>query len=568
MGVHFKSNDVSLNKQLNKQQLNKDNNKKANVSFASSSILSTAGTYALRFLDTNEAWGANTIDVCSMVIPRTVIDTKRNPFAGIETLCREMAGVVVHSIVGLFGMGAAVLLNNKLKNNYDVDFKHILADSNSVDHLAKAWHKSLNMENALDNNGNPTAKAFINYVDNSLKGLKGLKDNNWVEISDSTRKNIVDTLGTLLGTRSDKNIPKLEKQKLINTIISEFGTEKDLKFSSGAKVAANDLFEDLYSLGNTFKSKKVTQEFLKPLENNAFLKQLKKLTKQKTVLGLAGICAIAASVQKVNRAMTKKRTGSDGFVGYSDFSKDQKQGADKSLKFKLMKLGAAAVMVGIAHKAIGAKSITDFWNKVQFKGKMPTLDQLKVVYATTIVGRCFAASDKNELRETATRDYLGYTNWLVLGGLAGKTAANILDKSLINYDKAECGNSAIKKILKGSLRSHDEIVDSVLGSKALDAAGNRLGFKKYFEQLDKTTITKLRKLNTAQLIGYVYTGLILGVGIPMLNKYLTERSRAKQQTKTAETPVNTNNTTPPGATFQNSKVMPDKTKELFKEFIK
>ena len=33
-----------------------------------------AGTAFLRFLDTNQAWGANAVDLCSMVIPRTTVD--------------------------------------------------------------------------------------------------------------------------------------------------------------------------------------------------------------------------------------------------------------------------------------------------------------------------------------------------------------------------------------------------------------------------------------------------------------------------------------------------------------
>ena len=50
-----------------------------------------------------------------------------------------------------------------------------------------------------------------------------------------------------------------------------------------------------------------------------------------------------------------------------------------------------------------------------------------------------AAKDKTELRESATRDYLGFLNWLVFGGFVTKLAAAGFEKmsgqKLINYNE-------------------------------------------------------------------------------------------------------------------------------------
>ena len=43
----------------------------------------------------------------------------------------------------------------------------------------------------------------------------------------------------------------------------------------------------------------------------------------------------------------------------------------------------------------------------------------------------------------------------------------------------------------------------------------------------------MRKISIAQLINYAYTGLVLGVGIPKLNIYLTGRREAKKAAERA-----------------------------------
>ena len=57
-----------------------------------------------RYLATNQAVGANGVDVAFMVIPRTTTDViKRGPAAGLETGRREASGTVNHSLVGVYG---------------------------------------------------------------------------------------------------------------------------------------------------------------------------------------------------------------------------------------------------------------------------------------------------------------------------------------------------------------------------------------------------------------------------------------------------------------------------------
>ena len=64
----------------------------------------------LRFLDTNQAWGATFVDLGFMVLPRTLTDFTRNTDAGMETFRREGTGNANHAMIGLYGTLAGLLL--------------------------------------------------------------------------------------------------------------------------------------------------------------------------------------------------------------------------------------------------------------------------------------------------------------------------------------------------------------------------------------------------------------------------------------------------------------------------
>ena len=77
----------------------------------------------LRYLATNQAIGANGVDLCSMVAPRTASDTvKRGPAAGLETFRREIMGTVNDSIIGLFGAFAGALIAFGINQKFGFNF--------------------------------------------------------------------------------------------------------------------------------------------------------------------------------------------------------------------------------------------------------------------------------------------------------------------------------------------------------------------------------------------------------------------------------------------------------------
>ena len=160
-------------------------------------------------------------------------------------------------------------------------------------------------------------------------------------------------------------------------------------------------------------------------------------------------------------------------------------------------------MAAIALGVMKIKSPADFIKKLEFTGPVTSGNAIKTVYASTLIGRFLASDNKRELKETVTRDYFGFLNWLVLGGFAAKGVANILDpkqKNLFNISKSGKG---IRHWLNNiSLKSHNEIL----------AQGSKFAKKNMW------------KMNLAHVGGLAYSTLALGVLLPKLNIYLANHS--------------------------------------------
>ncbi|MBO6273045.1 hypothetical protein J6O48_09755, partial [bacterium] len=119
----------------------------------------------------------------------------------------------------------------------------------------------------------------------------------------------------------------------------------------------------------------------------------------------------------------------------------------------------------------------------------------------------------DELRETATRDYLGFLNWLVLGGFAAKGVANILDpKRKILFNESKSGKGIKHWLNDLTLKSHNEIASK----------GTKFAQKNMW------------KLNLAQTAGLAYSTIALGYLLPKLNIFITGKKQAKSNTTKTE----------------------------------
>ena len=504
----------------------------------------TAATLLLRFLDTNQAIGANSVDLCSMVIPRTVYDFhKRGADAGVETARRESMGTINHSLVGVYGtlggMLVASALNRRFKNdNLRVD--KLFADNATTDILARYRLNSLRKEPKPELSN---VKSYLNEVFDNLKVYNPAnKDavDGWVGIKGKERDLVIEKLEDLLKNGKKDQIDKDSLNYIKNLLVSSTGGEKQVKlefFKDGKleKKATNNLstfIENLHNVSKVYMKKDIEEIFKNSvdIDSNAFVNALKSMNLKRSVIGLGIATAIGASTQPINKYLTFKKTGQTGFVGVEGREEDH------STKFKIMKTVAGILLAGAAISTITTKP-SEFLSKIQFKGMLPTVDQLKLVYGMTIGSRLLAARDKDELRESAIKDSLGFLNLLVLGALVAKGSAKLLDKSksLITL-KPNSGKGFVNWLKNSTLRNRDEVLLTELKAhgKEVIKDGKALTFKELMKlsetlptDVQKSLKGKLRVLNLSQAIGYLYSGLVLGVGVPALNAHMTAKSDAK-----------------------------------------
>ena len=206
---------------------------------------------------------------------------------------------------------------------------------------------------------------------------------------------------------------------------------------------------------------------------------------------------------------------------------------------------AGAGFFGLTLATLGT-GLGGFMDKMAFKGFWPTINQLKGVYGLTIISRLLATRDKDELREALTKDTLGFLSWLVLGDFVNKMAAEGLDKSVMNRTEEIGKQNFFKRVFSSSLKTRDEILIETLAQNGIETVkkeGDKniaKTFKEMMgdldklpEQVKKTTKKRLGTLNKAQLAGYLFSGLVLGLGIPNLNIYITNKLDKQRKEKAA-----------------------------------
>lgn len=536
----------------------------------------------LRYLATNQAVGANVVDLSFMVIPRTANDTiRRGPLAGMETGRREASGTVNHSLIGVYGAGAGALVAAimGIDRKFGTKSNEIMAAPETINILAQ--NKS---EQLID------GKLQKDYLRKTLKGVKAFNPTSakadkdgFVRISDKTIEEIIDILDDVINDK-DMNFKKWSSKKTNNSLdvvlhkitedtgaqskyILEFiqehlpaadGSKAEEVILKNSETNLRTLLEDIYKVSEAFNKKNVIDAFKKQTENklkvleNEFIKSLTKYGKIKSIAGFAIGSAIGMSIQPINMYLTKKKTGQDGFVGVEGRSKDT------SFGFKILKTGSAAAFFAMVLSTLnpertGLKKISPkgFMSKMAFKGFWPTLSQLKAIYGLTIISRLFVARDKDELRESLTKDTLGFLSWLVLGDFVNKMVAEGLDKklekSVMNRTKEVAGKGYWSRVFNSSLKNRDEVLIEALAENGISTVkkdGDKIiakSFKELLAELDKLpeavrnlTKKRLSTLNKAQLAGYAFSGLVLGLGIPNLNIYITNKLDKKHKAQLAE----------------------------------
>lgn len=524
------------NLQLNSRQNPNTNEKNSQLSFRGAEVF----TEFLRFLDTNPFWGATFVDLGSMGIPRTTVDFTRSPEAGLETARREGTSTGNDALIGIYGLGAGYLFSRSLKSKFGIDAHKMFISDETLDILSNTWNEKLNTKDPLHN--------FLTQVVSDVKGFNPehpekarMNVKGWVGIDKTTQNNVVEKLAKEIKEGSD-SLSKESKNYLKSLIITSVGTENNFKLEKTVNgkeltsVSSLDTFIDnIYKSSKAFANNKVAAEFKSGgIVNNKFIKSIKNLNRNTAILGLGFAAAIGMCAQPFNRYLTKKKTGRDDFVGGGK--------KDKSTKFKILKTAVASAFVMGALRTIGKYS--EILSKIQFKGLVPTIAQFKLAYGLTIFTRILSSANNNELRESTFKDTLGFVNWLILGGFVSKLTAAGFEKlskfkdkgeKFVLYNEAENGKSWFKWLTNSNLITRDEILYKEFKKAGISTIknGKAMNFKEMLKIAPEFAKTKIRYLNMIQLAGYLYSGLVLGVGVPKLNIAITRAVEKRHKAKEA-----------------------------------
>ncbi len=495
----------------------------------------------LRFLDTNQAWGANAVDLFCMVLPRTLTDFSRGVDAGTETLRREGMGTANHSMVGAYGTLAGLALASGINGMYklgenDIKANSIFTDAETMDMQGAIWNNKLR-----DSLKNPDVNPIKEYLTETFKKYEALsptENGKWIKIKDADIEKTVN----ILENEIKNNSPKMSKEGFANArtiLVSSLGAENNLRIiaeegkpAHTSRYTVDSIIENTYKLGKVFTKEKVKEAFLaaENISENAFLKAMKSMNVKRSLLGI-GIASVAGvSAQPLNMYLTKKKTGRSDFVGGG--------AEDKSTGFKIKKSLVAALFGAGVLATIGKPK--ELIKNLQFKGFTPTIKQFKFIYGVTIMSRFLSSRNDNELRECTIKDTLGFASWLILGNFVQKLVAQSMDKSLIKKD----GSGAMNWIKNSVLKSRDEVLHAALGDKVFKD-GKALSFNEMVNSLPKNSIARkqLKILSIAQLAGYAYSALALGAGIPKLNIFITNKVMSAQKNKTQNISTTENNAT-------------------------
>ena len=496
----------------------KDKQENTSPSFQGGGVW-TALLWGIQQCEKNHMVNVAAIDLFSAILPRTFVESMTNWFAGFEAFRRESSGLIVNCLIpGFVAMFAAMGLNRFIMPK-NTNMSNCWADS-----------KLINSATEFYTNSNADDKVFdtLKQILGNTEGTHGKKKVLFRDVlKEEELTNYAKKLKELSTSKMKNRALGKEIDKIAKEIAEKTHVYENVSVKGTKDVTANtvkSLLED---------SVKYFREFQKagkdvPIEE--FAKRSKKLVKGKSIIGLAIILPLAASMQYINRLITKKISGVDGAPIYDDFGKtDNKEVREKSkeglLKQKIISISS---MIGVALLSMMKKPT---WSMLEFKGPFPTMDQARVISTTTFSSRMAVADDKNELAEATARDIATFAGLYFLGDYAGKGAATIIQNKtgieLLNDTKPlEKDANIFKKfwhwVKDVNIKSSEEVV-----SKTKEALN---GAKPTAEQEAKIAkeLKKAVNLRAACQAANVGVSLVLlGLIVPIWTRHNTKKKHAE-----------------------------------------
>ena len=458
------------------------------------------------------------VDMLSAILPRTIVESMTNWFAGFEAFRRESSGLVVNCLIpSIITLGIAKCINGGFMPK-GVNMSNCWADSSLIDKASEYYQHAVSEDKVKE-----SLRKILEDV-HGFEGKKELVFKNVLPAEDLNRYS--SELAEI--ARSNKSNSEVNKavKKISNEIIEKTRVAENIKVVSGkSSVGASSVTTLLEDSVKFFKG----YEKASSMSIEDFAKRSKNLVKAKSWLGLAVVLPLAISMQYINRWITGKVSGQKGAPIYDDFGKG-KNNVEENPKAKegllRQKLVSIASMIGVSLLSMMKKPTMGM---LEFKGMFPTMDQARIISTATFASRMAAADDKNELVEATIRDIATFSSLYFLGDYAAKAAATLIQKrtgvSLLNETKPLDKNANIfRKIWHWvkdiNIKSSEEVISATEETLKLK------GLKPSQEQLlaIEKELKRAKNLRSACQVTNLGVSLaLLGIVIPIFTRKNTKK---------------------------------------------
>lgn len=527
----MKINQISRYNSVNTQ--NRNNNRTQNFNGVGTGAFNALDGF-FKFVDKSAMFQVAFVDCVATDIPRTLVDLKTGIAAALETMRREFSGLIVNCIIpAQIVKGVAKVLPKAPELN-GTDVASSWANGDVINKLSGVYN-SVQTSGATDK-----TRAFVEKSLTSLEGLDGTK---WVKYADKQAEPAFQEAVTKIVEAISKEQPK-DRKKLLQEAQTKLAgltkAESILRFNGKSQANLGETLRDIADMGSKFDA--VKKKTLSTLGSNVddaaaapkvteainkYSKSLNSLVNKKSFIGLGIVIALAVSIQKINRAITRKQFKSEGAPIYKDFGKKdttQKMDEKQKKKFFGKKLLSAASMFGLAALSMMKKPSVGMF---QFSNEFPTIDQCRWIASSTFASRMLAAEDENELRESTVRDLASFAGLYFLGDYVKKGIASGFEA----LSKTKAGAKLVGEnvVLLNRTKEVAKPATKSVGKQAVYRAKQFGNWIKNTELKTAAEVSniKVRNLRNLCRVGDIaFSIVMLGILLPKYNRSVTEKKVA------------------------------------------
>lgn len=503
-----------------KPQAKDKNSNQNDVSFKGAGALELLLS-GLQACEKNPMLNVAVVDLMSAILPRTIVESFTNIFAGVEAFRRESSGLLINCILPSYIVLACAACMNGAFMPKGANMSGCWADSKMVD-AVKDIYKNAKSEDKI--------KESFKQI---LSGMEGFDGDKKVLFKEILTEKEIDECAEKLKELSTSKVKKKEFKEKIETFTKKIA-EKTHVYEN-LNIAYSDKGVKTANLKSALTdATKFYSEFQK-VENKIgieeFAKKSKRMLRTKSLMGLSIVLPLAASMQYINRWITTKVTGVKGAPIYEDFGKDSNFDREHARQGLLkQKIISIASMLGVS---LLSMSKLPSLSMLEFRGAFPSMDLARIISTVTFASRMAVADDKNELREATVRDIATFASLYFLGDYAAKITATILQKrtgeTLLNETKKLDKDANIFKKIKHwvkdvNIKSSEEVFSKT--AKKLKEAN--IVPNDAQNEIIKKELKRVKNLRSrCQFSNLVVSLSLLGFVIPICTRKNTKKKHAE-----------------------------------------